>query len=443
MANFLQKYFTRQIAQAPVEERTSVDWQNPVLGTLNYGSYSSYNQALSLKIATLWRCVNLLSDSIASLPLYPYVWRGNWKVVDETNSLYNLLNVQANSFQGAYIFKKLAVIQTLLKGNAYILIDRVKTGEVLSLTLLNPDYIQIQVNGVLITAITDVTALGDNLDIKYVNTLSQRVYDKSQIVHLINYPDANGLGGISTLGYAASVLNLAYNVNEHSSGFFKGGTNLAGILRPIAGVNITKEKSIKAKQDFINSLTPSLGGTSGGLVVLDSGLEYQPISLNAVDSEMMKNKSFNVLEICRFFNVPPSLAFSETAKYSTAEQQSLDFLNNGLLPLCEKIENEMFRKLYLPSQWLGNELRFDVENIIRLDAKTKIDVLKLQIECGVKTPNEGRTLYNMSYPVTGGNKAFISTNLQLLDNPAVQGQAPQTQTSGSTNTNNTINNIAK
>jgi HK97 family phage portal protein len=420
MANIFSRIFSKKNTE---ERGIYENWQDPILGTLSFNGYSSFNQSKSLKLSTVYRCVNLVSDSIASLPLYPYVWNGNWKNVDETNTLYNLLNVQPNSFMGAYMFKKLMIVNMLLKGNAYILVDRLNSGAVLSLTLLNSDFVQVYVNGQLITAVTDFTALGSDLTITYLYTLTGKEYDKSQIVHIPNYT-VNGIEGISTLSYASDTLGLASYTNEHSSNFFKGGSNLAGILRPVAGGTLLKGQATKAKQDFINALSPVVGGVSGGIVALDAGLEYQSITVNPKDSQMIENKAFSVLEICRYFGVPPSLAFSETQKYSTAEQQALDFLNNGLLPVIEKLENELYRKLFLPSEWPTTDLKFDVENLIRLDAVTKADVLIKLIGAGVKTPNEAREAYNAKFPVTGGNKAFISTNLQPLDNPVVAGTTP-------------------
>ena len=424
MANIFDRFKRKTIAplQTPAEE-TRDEYQNPIMGTLNYGSYASYNQNKSLKLSTVYRCINLISDSIASLPLLPFKYDGNWKKIDTLNPLYNILNVQPNSIMSSYTFKKLTVLNILNKGNAFILIDRVRTGQVLGLTLLNSDYIQIVVNGTPLTSTVDVSQLlgAGTATISYQNILSKKEYDKSQIIHIMNYPDVNGLKGLSTLEYASVALGIAYHTDNHSLNFFKSGANLGGILRPIAGVNLLKGQAVKAKEAFVQALNPILGGISGGIVALDSGLEYQSISINPKDSQMIENKAFNVLEICRFYGVPPSLAFSEGGKFNTAEQQSLDFMNNGLLPIIEKIENEMFRKIYLPSEWVSNELRFDVENIVRLDANTKADVAVKLHSIGVRTSNEIRATYNSPFPVKGGNDAFISTNLQKLSNPVVQG----------------------
>lgn len=452
MPNFFTNLFIKPKEKPKEEQRdllgTEDMWKNPVTGTLNFSAFNQYSTSMALKISTVHRCLSLISDAIASMPLLPYKFNNNgkWKSVDYGNnnySLYNLLNVQPNDFQSAFIFKKNVVITKIVKGQTFILVDKARTGEVLSLTQLNSDYVQILINGALVTPLTDLTTLMGQGQIKleYVNMITGKIYDKSQIIHIINYPDQSGLIGISTLSHAAQTLGNSYYTNEHSSNFFKNGANAGGILTPKVGAgNISPANAIKAKKDFISSLSPELGGTSGGLVVLDAGLDYQPITLNAVDSQMIENKKFNVLDVCRFFGVPPSLAFSETQKYSTSEHQMLDFLNNCLLPITESLENEFFRKLYLPSEWLNNDLKFYVENLMKLDATTKADVNAKLIGAGVRTVNEARELYNADYPVAGGNKAFISTNLQSLDNPIVQGTQP---TSGATTQTNFVDNKLK
>ena len=449
MANIFQKFFQKKAEpQVEVEKQetrdiTSIE-TNPITGEIKYNTSTDYSNSQATKLSTVFRCMNLLSDSLAELPMIPYRKIGGWNYPDDNNNLNYLLNIQPNDYQSAFMFKKMAVVNCLGKGNTYIAIEKNNNGDNLSLTLLNSDYVYIYVNGTLITNVTNLTTLlaNDNLNIQYNYLLNGRMYDKSQIIHIPNYCKDDGIVGISTIQYAADALGIAYNTNKNSDNFFKGGANLSGTLSPKAGAQMLQGQAQKAKADFIAQTSPVFGGVGGGIVALDAGLEYTPIGVSPVQSQMLENKAFNVLEICRFYGVPPSLAFSETAKYSTAEQQSLDFLNNGLLPLIEKFENEFKRKLYLKSDWLKTDLKFDVENILRLDATTKADTMVKLVGIGAKTPNEARQAYNAKFPVQGGNKAFISTNLQTLDNPIVKGDAPVTgaSASGSTSQNNNINN---
>jgi HK97 family phage portal protein len=257
----------------------------------------------------------------------------------------------------------------------------------------------------------------DGKDVYYVNSLvsgPNNTYDKSQLIHLINYT-VDGVTGLSTITYAATTLGIAYSSEEHAENFWQSGANLSGILRPVAGATLNKTQQSAAKTAFLAQTSSVSGGTSGSVVVLGDGLEYQPISVNPKDSQLLESRQFNVIEICRFFNVPPSLAYSETGKFATAEQQSLDFLNNSLAPLIEKIESEFFRKLFLPSEWNMAELKFDVENIFRMDAATRATYFSTLFRIGGYTTNEIREKVNAPYPVKGGNRAFIEVNLQPTD----------------------------
>lgn len=393
MPNFISRLFKKQEERAYLE-----DYIDPIHGTLQYNTFSNYTQSKALKVSTVYRCVNLISESIASLPLNPYIYNGNWKVIDYNNSLFNILNIQPNSFMGSNTFKKLMVQHTLMYGNCFIYIDRDVRGNVLSLSILNPSNIEIQFN--------------EN-NISYYDKSIKATYDKTQIIHILNYT-YNGYSGISTLEHAARSLGIAYDSDEHTSTFLKGGGKLSGILRPTQGTISNKEKATQAKTDFINATNPDLGGN--GIVVLSNGFEYQPITISPKDSQLLESRQFNVVDVCRYFNVPPTLAFSETGKFSTAEQQQVDFLNNTLTPWIEKIENEFYRKLYLTGEYATTELKFDVENLLRTDYNSKADYYTKMYQIGGYTTNEIREKLNAQFPVSGGDRAFIQVNLQPLDN---------------------------
>ena len=395
----LRKYipkitFTRSTTQNPTS--------NPlVAGVMSYNTFSSYSSSTSMKLSTVYRCVNLLSDSVASLPLYPYLYKDNWKYIDETTSLYNVLNIQPNAFMSAYTFKKMLVTQMLLNGNAYILIHRDKKASVYQLTLLNSNSIQVTFNAT-------------NTDFTYVDTVANKTYDKSEIIHILNYT-TDGFRGLSTISYACDVLELGSSIQTHTNNFFKGGSNMSGILSPEVGTTLN-EGSAKKLKEKIKASTDIYAGQSNGIVVLDGGFKYTPISVSAKDSQMIESKSLNEVDICKFFGVPPSLAFSNgSAKFGTAEQEQIGFLNNSLTALLEKIESEMFRKIYLPSEYSTHELKFDVENLFRSDATTKAAYFTQLYNLGALSTNEIREKINSKYPVTGGNRHFVQVNLQPID----------------------------
>lgn len=395
---------------------------NPIYGNVSFNTYSDFSTSKSLKLSVVFRCVSLISDSIASLPLIPYTYVnpntgeiGEWKYAETNSKLYKLLNVQPNPIMSAFTFKKMIPYHLLYKGNAYIFIERENytanansfvqsNGNIKYLHLLNPD---------LVTPMID-----DQGNIFYQYQVKGQKYYEKDIIHIMNFT-RNGLVGDSTIFHASQVLGIAYDSDVNAGSFFKSGRNLNGILRPIADRSIPKDKALAAKQSFINATSPqNIQGvnTNGGIVVLDSGLEFQPISINPKDSQLLESRQFNVVDIARFFAVPPALVFHQGDKFSTSEQQQLDYLNNCLSPLLEKIENEFYRKIYPEQNWDKTDLLFDVERLIRLDATAKADYYTKMFNIATYNSNEIRGKVNGAYPVQGGNRFFIQTNLQPIDN---------------------------
>ena len=74
----------------------------------------------ALSVATAYRCVNLLSESVASLPLIYKRLKGDIFVDDATSRLSYLLTVEPVPDINAFDFWKTVIQYILLHGNAYI-----------------------------------------------------------------------------------------------------------------------------------------------------------------------------------------------------------------------------------------------------------------------------------------------------------------------------------
>jgi len=382
-------YFSRK-QEIQTEYRSS----NPILSTMKISLFGGSNST-AMKSSVVYRCVNLISDSIASLPIIPYNYLNNWKYIDYESQLFNLFNVQPNPFMSAFTFKKMIVVSMLLKGNAYILITRDNKGEVNNLTLLNSDSVIID---------------GSNNNIRYKDSITNKTYDKSQIIHIMNNSETL-YRGESTISYMANSLSIANNLENYLLSLTRSGMMVSGILKPIN--NITSDKALSAKTAFNNSINSV---EANSVIVLDAGFDFQQISISPKDAKYLESSKMNSNNICKFFGVPPAMIYDEVGKYSTAEQAQLDYLNNTLTPIIEKIESEFFRKIYLQTEWNAKELKFDTTNLMRLDATTQASYYNTLFNMGALTVNEVREKINAQYPATGGNKHFISTNLQQMDN---------------------------
>ena len=92
---------------------------------LLYNSANAYNTNKAMLLSTVYRCVEVISDSVAQLPLEPYKMDSNgYKIKFTSHPTYKLLNKEPNSKMSRFTFMKTLIVSTLLKGNGYAYIER-------------------------------------------------------------------------------------------------------------------------------------------------------------------------------------------------------------------------------------------------------------------------------------------------------------------------------
>jgi phage portal protein BeeE len=129
--------FRKKHIEPSTEQRSGTVYDQHINYTFPFLN-SEYGNSQALKIAAVYRAVELISDSIAVLPINIFEYKGDWKY-KTFNELWNLLNIAPNDNMISFNFKKLIIQQMLIKGNSYVFIERDKDDNPIKFTLLNPD----------------------------------------------------------------------------------------------------------------------------------------------------------------------------------------------------------------------------------------------------------------------------------------------------------------
>jgi HK97 family phage portal protein len=358
------------------------------------GPYAGGSGALLL--STVYRCVEVIGDSVAQLPLEPYRIDGEgYRRKYTSHPTYYLLNREPERRMSRFTFMKTLITSVLLNGNGYAFIERDGRGDATALRLLHPG---------------DVTIHELPDEIMYMVNGFDRMLEDSEIIHILNY-SGDGINGISTLAHARNTLELSLDSEAHARGFFKGGANLAGIIGVEGVLNEKQAKDIR--MSWQNSFTPGVGKPNG-VAVMPGNMKFQPVTVNPVDAQLLETRKFNVIDVCRFFGVSPVKAFDlSNSSYSTVEATQLAFLTDTLAPLLEKIELEFERKLYRPSEKKSIEVKFDTSVLLRADISSQAAYYNSLFQIGSISPNEIRKSLNME-PVEDGDHTFCQVNVQTL-----------------------------
>ena len=367
---------------------------------LLYNGANSYSTSKAMLLSTVYRCVEVISDSVAQLPLEPYKMDSNgYKIKFTSHPTYKLLNKEPNSKMSRFTFMKTLIVSTLLKGNGYAYIERDELGNAKALHFIPSEFV----------TILTPTTIKDNIAYSVVGI--NKTVESCNMIHILNF-SYDGITGVSTLAHAKNTLGLSVDSESHAAGFFKGGANLAGILKINSTLN-TKQKE-ELKRSWQSAFSPSVG-TPNGVAVLEGNMDFQPITVNPSDAQLLETREFNVIDICRFFGVSPVKAFDlSKSSYSTVEATELAFLTDTLAPLLEKIELEFERKLYKPSEKDSIDVRFDTSSLLRADKAALASYYNTLFNIGVISPNEIRRQLDLP-AIENGDETFVQVNIQPLN----------------------------
>ena len=246
--------FFKKKSKNKEEERSSI-WGDYLL----YNGTSSYSESKSMLLSAVYRCVEVISDSIAQLPLEPYRMDSNgYKVKFTSHPTYKILNREPNPNMTKYTFLKIMVRSMLLTGNSYAYIERDEKGNCIGLHYIPSEFVTIN------------KPLNIKDRISYSITGMKEIIEDCNMIHILNYT-VDGYEGISTLRNARNTLQLASDAESNAEGFFRGGANVGGILKSSSPLTSKQKENLKSSW---NQAFNGSSGTPNGIAVIDADLDF-------------------------------------------------------------------------------------------------------------------------------------------------------------------------
>ena len=337
----------------------------------------------ALGVSVVLGAVSLLADSVASMPLRAYrTERNGQRILQSIPDVLANPDPESNTFE--LIHQMMASMA--LHGNAYVKIDRDRSGNMIGLVPLHPYQMQ-------------VLPTGDQIGRRYLHLGND--IDREEMLHLRWFTPPQSLVGISPLNQARNLVGLAIAMDRHLAQFYGEGGTPSGVLETPQKLNLEQARVIQATWEATHRRHRKPA-------VLSDGLKFTPITTSASDAQMIQSREQIVRDIARIFRVPSHLigASGDNQTYQNVEQASLNFLTHTIAPWIRRIEIAI-SKILDP----GVDVAFDTSTLLRVDALTRATVNKINVQMGARTPNEVRQIEGME-PYDGGDafhQAFQGT----------------------------------
>lgn len=356
------------------------------------------NERSSMQTTAVFACVRIIAETVASLPLHTYQYKGDGKEKIYTHPLYRILHDEPNPEMTSFTLRETMMTHILLWGNSYCQIIRNGKGEVVNIYPLLPD---------------KMTVDRDNKGNLYY------AYRKDNTTHYLGPEDVlhvpglgfDGVMGYSPVALAKNAIGLNIAAEEYGGRFFANNATPSGIL--------STSGTIKDPTKVRDAWQAAYGGinNSNKVAVLEDGLQYQAISMPNSDAQFLETRKFQIEEICRIFQVPPHMvADLSKSSFSNIENQSISFVVHTIRPWLVRIEQAMNKKLFLEKEKGQCFVSFNASALMRGDYKSRMDGYAIGIQNGFFSVNDVRRMENMD-PISeedGGDLYLVNGNMLPL-----------------------------
>lgn len=357
---------------------------------------------VAMKITALNEGINLISDTIASLPVYLYKRNPDGsreRVEDYRNSL---LNVENSRYSTSYNMKKNFVMDFLIYGNGYLDINKDYKGIVQSL-------IHIPFTEIELIDVNTVNKRESRYEYSYWGMTNQAY----EVVNLVRNPNKIEVKGIGVLKEGSMTLEGAIGLDEYSKNITSNGFNARGAIE-------TEKIMSKPSRDSLKEMLKSFfhgGKNAGKVLILDDGMKFKSLSLSPADMNLLQQKNFTVQDIARLLKLPGYLlgASDSSMVYSNVEQTQLQFLQMTIDPILRLIEST-FNKYLLSEDEKKSELffEFNTQNMLRTTPEKEIKMYSDAVKGSLMSVNEARRKLNWT-SMEGMDRPLIMSGMGIIN----------------------------
>lgn len=355
------------------------------LTQVGYSAGQPVTEESAMKIGTVFKCLNTWTTIFGSLPVDIQVKneKGEW-IDDSTlplakqHPLTRIFKVSANSYQTPNEFLEQLAYFAQLNGNN-IALKMMSGKKLVGLRNLHASRCTIYWDD-------DTT----QLMLKYAKPDGTfEYYSQDEFWHI------KGIGGdaqgLSPFEYAQNAIGVAQALAETDSKLAGSGFKQGGVLTVDMDMNDDEKTAMREKFGL------AVDGGDDRLLILDYGMKLQPNVFTPNDAQLDKFKNYSDIEICRFFNVPPALAFAENKLGNNMIELLHAFYRTALKPFISKVEASILKNLLTEAEQLSYRITFNTEEFLRLAPNDQATMDAKLTELGALTQNELRER-NTPYP---------------------------------------------
>jgi HK97 family phage portal protein len=359
-------------------------------------------------LPSVYRACSFISDSLASVEL-----RIVQEQPDGGKVVVENLDVATALYEWSFESRELFLFNAALGGNGLAILRKNARGGVQAIESIVPRLVMAAVDEAQALFYLVRSVIGGQVG-------DPEVIAQSDMLHLRYRNVGDGIGqtvfGIAPIVTAAEQLGLVLASRSYQALLWKNGAIPAGVLK---APKVLRQQVLDRLTSQWTEFYPKDGNITGKTVILEDGMEFQPIksSLSASDSNLVEYNRFGIEEVARLYGIPASMLMQTgNASYSTATEEYRAGVIHCLRPWAARLCDCLGRALLTREQRLkGLRIEAPLDHLLVAPGKETSEYLKELVNAGILNTNECRNV--LGYPdISGGETYRVPVNMTALEN---------------------------
>lgn len=326
----------------------------------------SITRVEALNIPTLAGCVELISSLVASIPIKLYKEKDEEVTEIKDDIRLKFLNEETGDTLTSFEMKKALVIDYLLMGNGYIYINK-QRGNIESLHYVKESDVSI---------LRNVDPIFKNYDV----LVNGYIYKPYNFIKLLRHTD-NGFDGYGIIEENIILLSVIYNSLKYENILSKTGGNKKGFIESEG--KLALEAMLNLKEQWRNMYS----NNTENCIVLNKGLNFKESQATPTELQLNENKITNGSEICKIFNIPPSIISGD----GKANEGDFDkMFKMAILPILNSLIASINRDLLLEKEKKSFYFGYDANELLKGDIEKRFKAYEIAIKNKIMGVNEVR-----------------------------------------------------
>ncbi len=273
----------------------------------------------------VYACITEIARGIAGIPWRLYQGRGEAARELDSHPLLDLLR-RPNPEQGYGAWAEQLVSFLLIAGNSYVEAVGPDRGAPRELYVLRPDRMR-----VLPDAQNRVRGY------RYEVSTARIDLDTEHCLHIRLFSPLDDWYGMSPLEAAARAIDQDNELARYEVRLLQNQAMPGMVLRSQDALDDRQYDRLKQQIQQLYQGTDNVGRP----MILDGGLEAQPLSFSPQDMSMDKSMLWSAQRICAAFGVPGELVGLMSATYQNRREARKALYTETILPLLDRIADDL------------------------------------------------------------------------------------------------------